>query len=148
MAQGGQQPGFASVTATFIVPELRAELQFLQQLFGATLEDLYELPDGSIVHVELLIRGSRLMCAQPMEGWPANPGIFTLSLDEGREVDALYRRALELGATSLKAPTDEFYGHRAATVRSPGGNRWSLSAVVEDVSKEEAHRRLVEAMKG
>jgi PhnB protein len=43
------------------------------------------------------------------------------------DVDAVYARALEAGATSESAPADKPYGERGATVQDPFGNLWYLA---------------------
>jgi PhnB protein len=42
------------------------------------------------------------------------------------DVDASYRSALEAGATSLQAPSDQSYGARSASLRDLGGNHWYI----------------------
>ena len=56
-------------------------------------------------------------------GTPADfaPGVVVnFRTDSADEVDELHARALELGATSLKAPWDAFWGARYAVVQGPG----------------------------
>ena len=49
------------------------------------------------------------------------PGVVVnLRLDARDEVDALHRRALDLGATELKDPWDAFWGSRYSVVLAPG----------------------------
>jgi uncharacterized glyoxalase superfamily protein PhnB len=57
------------------------------------------------------------------------------------DIDAVYRRALDAGATSLVEPKDQFYGDRSAGVKDPVGNFWWVATHVEDVSPEELRRR-------
>jgi uncharacterized glyoxalase superfamily protein PhnB len=41
-------------------------------------------------------------------------------------VDAVYDRAVASGATSLRAPADQEYGDRDASIRDPYGNNWYI----------------------
>ncbi|MEM7288193.1 MAG: hypothetical protein AAF480_17730 [Actinomycetota bacterium] len=46
--------------------------------------------------------------------------VVNFRTDSAAEVDDLHARALELGATELKAPWDAFWGSRYAVVLGPG----------------------------
>ncbi|MCP4218506.1 MAG: VOC family protein, partial [bacterium] len=63
------------------------------------------------------------------------------------DVDAVYRRALEVGATSVLEPTNQFWGDRMATVKDRFGNEWKLASRVEEVSPQELKRRMAEIFK-
>jgi uncharacterized glyoxalase superfamily protein PhnB len=57
------------------------------------------------------------------------------------DTDALYHLALQAGATSLREPTDQFYGDRMAGVQDPLGNHWWIATHTEDVPPAELARR-------
>jgi len=43
------------------------------------------------------------------------------------DVDAVYARALQVGAASISAPADQPYGERGSGVKDPAGNSWFLA---------------------
>lgn len=140
--------GHHTVTASFVVPEAGSVIAFLEKTFGARVVDRYEGPGGSVMHAELLIRDTALTCGEPMMGFEAMPGTFSVYVDSEQEVEATYRRALEHGAQSLSPPRTEPWGYRSASVRDGGGNRWTICCVAEIVPREEIERRMAEMMKG
>jgi len=56
--------------------------------------------------------------------WQPMPTAFYLYVPDS---DAVYRRALEAGATSVAPPADQPYGHRMGWVQDPFGNQWFIS---------------------
>src|SRR6185295_20210891 len=43
------------------------------------------------------------------------------------DVDLVYERALQAGATSLMAPTDQEYQDRDSAIQDVGGNQWYIA---------------------
>ena len=99
--------------------------------------------DGKVMHAEVRIGDTKLMVGDTMPEFPAvQHGSLHLYVDD---VDAVYQRALDAGATSMMAPIPMFYGDRTAAVIDPWGTRWSIATHIEDVSEEEMMRRLAES---
>jgi len=135
--------GYHTVTSYLTVSDARAEIEFLKQAFGArTTETLSQDSDGAIRHAELKIGDSMVMLGQARDQWKPRLASFYLYVPD---CDAVYKRALHAGATSLMEPADQFYGDRNAGVEDPSGNHWWIATRIEDVSPEELERRAQDA---
>lgn len=132
-------PGFHTVTPHLTVDDGDAMVEFLKRAFdGRELFPASRRPDGSLAHAQLRIGDSNLMVGQGSAQWPPMPCSLYLYVPN---VDAVYRQALAAGGTSVREPTDEFYGDRSAGVKDMCGNYWWIATHIEDVSPEELARR-------
>ena len=130
--------GYHSVTPFLIVPGAAKLLDFLKQAFEA--QELHRLPrpDGTIMHAEVRIGDSLVMMGEPMGDCQPMFGSLYLYV---HDVDVVYKRALQAGATSTSEPADQFYGDRSAGIKDPIGNQWWIATHKEDVPPEEIARR-------
>jgi PhnB protein len=130
--------GYHSVTPYLAVQGVPKLINFLKQAFDAEERERMTTPDGRVSHAEVKIGDSIVMMGEPTGESKSMPCMIYLYLED---TDAAYERALEAGATSLRAPTDMFYGDRNAAVTDPVGNQWWIATHVEDVPPEEMQRR-------
>jgi PhnB protein len=135
--------GHHTITPGFIVPRASEVVTFLEKAFGGRVVDRYDAPDGKVGHVEVAIGDSVVMFGDAIHD-AAMPANLSFYVTNGDAVDATYKKALSSGATSVAEPSNQFYGYRSASVRDVGGNKWTICAVVEQLSKEQ----IVERMKG
>ena len=138
--------GHHTITPGFAVPAAGKVLDFLERAFGGKVVEKYEMPGGIVGHAEVRIGDSIVMLGEAMaeQGHGPMPASLSLYVDTGEAVDATYKRALAAGATSLMEPKNQFYGYRSATVQDVGGNKWTICAVVETLTKDEIERRMAD----
>src|SRR5262249_20182757 len=134
--------GHHVVVPSAVVPGAAKVIAFLERAFGGRVVDRYDGPGGAVMHAEVLLGDSVLMLGEASAEYPATPARRTLSVEDGAGVDATSRRALEVGATSVSPPVDQPWGYRAACVTDPGGSRWTICAIIEQVSHDEIVRRM------
>lgn len=78
-----------------------ATMTFLVSLFGAQQLRRYERPDGSIMHLEVLLDDTVIMIGGAMDEWPEREANIHVYVPD---VDAAYQRALASGAVSVQEP--------------------------------------------
>ncbi len=117
---------FRTVTPYLTVPNVHQEIDFLTKVFGAEGK-IYGLGSAGGYHSEYKIGDSMVMIGGGGEGsnWKGTPNPASLHLYV-EDVDAVYERAMQAGATSLMAPTNQEYGDRDASVIDIGGNHWYI----------------------
>jgi PhnB protein len=145
--------GYPQVTPYLCVDGATAAIEFYGRVFGATERVRMPGPDGKIAHAELAIGDSLVMLSDEFpETGARSPKAFggspvTLSVYV-EDVDAVFERAVQAGASVLRQVEDQFYGDRAGTFEDPFGHRWNVATHIEDVPPEEMARRAAAAMGG
>ncbi len=99
-------------------------------------------PDGRIGHAELEIGTAVIMLAdefpdlgirapKTIGGTPVTINVYV------EDVDVVFTRAIDTGATGLRPVTDQVYGDRTGQFEDPFGHWWSVATHIEDVSPQE-----------
>ena len=130
--------GYHTVTPYLVVPGAAQLIDFMKQALGAEELSRMDRPDGTVMHAEVKIGDSRVMLGEAGGEVDPMPAMLHLYVEDA---DAVYQRALQAGATSLREPEDQFYGDRLGGVKDAFGNQWWLATHIEDVSPEEMARR-------
>ncbi|MEU9293789.1 VOC family protein [Streptomyces sp. NPDC048266] len=133
--------GYTTVTPWVIGHDTAGLIDYLERAFGAEELGRFVMDDGTIGHAELRIGTGRLMAFDSPPGWEATPAFIRLYVEDA---EAVHRRAVEAGGTSVTEVTHLFFGDKVGRVRDPYGNLWWIQTHVEDVSEEEMARRLTD----
>jgi len=117
--------GFHSITPYLIITGAGPWMEFAKQAFGAEERIRVKRPGAGevIMHAEVRIGDSMIELAEANPQFPPMPSAIWLRVPD---VDATYRRALEAGATTIHAPSDQDYGSRDGSVKDQSGNHWYI----------------------
>jgi PhnB protein len=143
--------GYPRVSPYLCVSGAGPAIEFYKQVFDATERVRMPAPGGKVGHAELQLGDSVIMLAdefpemgnrspQSIGGSPVTVGVYV------EDVDAVFERAIALGATAERPVEDQFYGDRSGLFVDPFGHRWSVSSRVEDVPPDEMAKRAAEMM--
>ena len=142
---------YRGATPYLIIKGAAVALEFYAAAFAAT--ELVRLDDGNgkIMHAEISIGDALLMLADefPDMGYrgPQSLGGSSVSIHlYVEDVDAIFARAVELGATVAMPVADQFDGDRRGTLIDPFGHVWLLATRKEDVSYDELRIRFAKMM--
>lgn len=129
--------GYHTVCPYIVISGVSKLIDFARQVFDAKEVHVSRRPDGSVMHAEIKIGDSIVMMGESSDV-KKFPAMLHLYMEN---VDAVYQRAIQAGAKSLREPADQPYGDRTGGVEDAFGNQWWIATHIEDVSSEEMERR-------
>ena len=137
---------FHTITPQLVVKGVATAIAWYTNALGAHELLRNMAPDGtSIMHAELLLGDSRFFVVDEFSGSMPSPATLggssvTLHLYV-KDVDALFTRAVDAGASVLMPVADQFWGDRYGMVTDPFGHRWSMASRIEDLSPRKLQDR-------
>ena len=137
---------FHTITPQIVVQGVAAAIDWYSKALGAHELLRNTAPDGaSIMHAELLLGDSRFFVVDEFPASMLSPstlGGTTVTMHlYVRDVDSLFNRAVEAGATIVMPVADQFWGDRYGILRDPFGHRWSMASRIEDLSPKKLQDR-------
>jgi PhnB protein len=137
---------FHTITPQMVVKGVAAAIDWYTRALGAHELLRNAAPGGtSIMHAELLLGDSRFFVVDEFPDSmvsPATLGGTTVTMHlYVRDVDALFTRAVQAGATVLMPVVDQFWGDRYGILLDPFGHRWSIASRIEDLSPKKLQDR-------
>lgn len=140
---------YHTVTASYVLHDAAAAIEFYKAVFGATERGRMAMPDGKIMHAELAFGSSVLMISDEMApgksaktlgGSPVSLMFYT------PDVDGVFAKATGAGAQAAMPVTDMFWGDRFGMVVGPDGFGWGVATHKEDLTPEQIAERAKQAM--
>jgi len=137
---------FHAITPHLVVRGVTDALAWYARAFGAHELLRHQAPDGErIMHAEILLGDSRFfvvdeypeMALSP-QGLGGTPVTLHLYVED---VDTLFNRAIEAGASEMMPVQDCFWGDRYGMLLDPFGHRWSIASRLEDLSPQQLKER-------
>lgn len=116
---------YNAVSPYLMVDDATRLIELLTALFGAKVLRRYDKPDGKIMHIEIQIDDSVIMMSDSTSRYP--PTYYWMHVYVP-DVDATFRRAVELGCEIVDMPdTKDNDPDRRGTFKDFAGNRWSVA---------------------
>lgn len=115
---------YNTVMPYLILDDASGFLEFTKRLFNAT--ELQKVTDdkGEIIHAEIRIGDSTIMCGQSGSQWNPQPAGLYIHVND---CDSSFNKALQLNAEKIMGPSNQDYG-RSAGIKDPFGNTWWLTS--------------------
>jgi PhnB protein len=120
-----QVPTYYNTVMPYLILKDAAKFrEFTISVFNASEAYITKREDSSIMHGEITIGGSTIMYAEATQQWSIQTaGLYINVFD----CDENYKKALEVGATSVMEPGDQSYG-RSCGIKDPCGNTWWITS--------------------
>lgn len=138
--------GFHTLTPHLIIKDCAKAVEWYKAAFG--VEEVFSnvLPDGQVMHARLKVGDCHFMANDEFPDMgvlgPASGARSPVTLHlYVEDVDAVFNRAVEAGATVTMPVQDMFWGDRYGCITDPFGHCWSIATSIEEVKPEEILRR-------
>lgn len=116
--------GYNSASPYFIVYGAQRFIDLMRTIFDARELRRYDMPDGTIMHAEILLYDSVLMLGDASEKFPPMPLVMHVYV---ANVDETYRKAIAAGCEVVDPPKERAGDpDRRATFKDFAGNMWSV----------------------
>lgn len=138
--------GMHTITPHMVVRDAARAAEWYKAALGAEERGRIPVPGGKYMQIELWFGDSAVMLADEFpEAGILSPlaigGTPVVLHFSSENVEALWKRAVDAGATILQPLQDQFWGDRQGQIVDPFGYRWGLAQHIRDVSSEEiAHQ--------
>lgn len=126
--------GFTAVTPYLVIPDVDAQIAFMEKALGAKLHYKMPMPNGKSAHAEMSINGAIIMMGAA--GGPYKPLTAMIYLYVN-DVDAVHAQAVAAGGQSSQPVTDMFYGDRVGNIIDPHGNHWCIATHKHDLTPQQ-----------
>lgn len=143
----------STLTSHLVTRDPNAAAEWYATVLGAVETSRITLPSGQVMSIELRFGDSPLAIGDEFPDMGiVSPltlggtyGALHLAVDD---VDEVWRRALDAGATEFEPLNDAFWGDRTGQFIDPFGHRWALDQHLRDVPHDEVERLAAEAFGG
>jgi PhnB protein len=130
------------ISAHIVVPDAAVASQWYAKAFGAEEQNRVPLPNGKVMTLELRFGDEVVHVASEFPAMGiVSPitlgGTATVLQIQTHDVDALWSRAVQAGATVRHPLSDAFWGERHGQLTDPFGHRWNLAQRIRDVPLDE-----------
>jgi PhnB protein len=143
---------YSAVTASLVVTDVKAALNFYQKALGFAKRNVMNGPDGKPMHAELALRGTTLMLSpesaergfRSAKTIGASPvGLYVYAEDADKAV----AKAVKFGGTAKGPVMDMFWGDRAGTIVDPEGYTWMIATHKAEPTPAQMKKAMAEQMK-
>ena len=131
-----------TVTPHLICAGAADAIEFYKKAFDAVEMARVPGPQGKLIHACIRIGDSVVMLVDEFPDWGSfgpkslkgSPVTIHLQVED---VDAVFERAVRVGAKITMPLDDTFWGDRYCQLEDPFGHHWSVATHIRDVSPEE-----------
>ena len=109
------------LTPYFTVQDADAFLEYMANVFGASVIKLTRHDDGKVQHARIIIDDSIIMLNEASEDYPAICSQMHIYV---RSAQKTYEDAIQQGSSSIMRPMKRPHGDLMAGFKDPFGNTW------------------------